>query len=151
MRRRSLGTIALTLVSVLVGLYSQFAAMTLVIAGSVFVPSGSAVAQAALLMGLLFLGVMVIAYTTALGFWAGRSWAWASGLTVFGTLIVASVLLALISTNALSAVAPTVGAVIGIWYLLRPATKAELSRSGAPAGAVEAATTGSLEAPQVAH
>jgi len=135
MPKRSRGATALSVVSVLVGLYCQFAAMALIIAASVFAPTGAAEVPLVLVIGLVFLVLMVLAYVTAFGFWFGRAWAWAASLTEFVGLIAASGILALASSNVVSAVLPIVGGSIGIWYLMRPATKSALGRDGRPAAA----------------
>lgn len=149
MPRRSRGATALSVVSVLVGLYSQFAAMALIVAASAFAPRGATDVSLVFALGLVFLALTILAYAAAFGFWAGHAWAWATGLTVFGTLMAASVVLTLASANLVSAVLPIVGGAVGIWYLMRPVTKAELSRTSAPSTAREGAPTTSLEAPQV--
>ena len=126
MRDRSLGVTALAFFSVMVALYSQMAAIALILGGSVFTAAGSVQGAAALLVGAVFLGVAVAAYAIGYAFWTRRHWSFAGGVTVFGTLIVANILLSLISGNPLSAVIPVVGSAIAIWELQRPAIKAEL-------------------------
>ena len=151
MAGRSPATIVLTVGSVLVGLYCQFAAVALLVTGSVFASGGSGAAQAALLVGLLFLVLTVAAYAVVYGLWAGRGWAWAGSIVVFSALIAASVLLTLISTNIPSAVGPTIGASAALWYLIRPGTKAQLLHPDPAAyGRAKALTSpGSMEASQL--
>ncbi len=127
MAGRSHATIVLAVGSVLVGFYSQFAAVALLVTGSAFAPEGSVEARVALLLGSIFLVITIAACAVAFGFWAGHGWSWAGGLLVFGALIVASVMLSLLSTNILSAVGPTLGASAALWYLTRPGARAQLS------------------------
>ena len=148
MPKRSRGATALSVVSVLVGLYSQFAAMALIIAASVFAPRGATDAPLVFALGLVFLALMILAYAAAYGFWAGQAWAWAPGLTEFGTLIAASVVLALVSGNLVSAALPVAAGAVGIWYLMRPATKAAPSPDGTPASADAPGISGTMDATQ---
>ena len=126
MRDRSLGVTALAFFTVMVALYSQMAAIALILGGSIFTAAGSVQGAAALLTGALFLGVAIAGYVVGYGFWTRRHWAWAGGMVVFATLIGANLILSLISANLLSSVLPVVGSVIAVWQLQRPATKAEL-------------------------
>lgn len=126
MRDRSLGVTALAFFTVMVALYSQMAAIALILGGSIFTAAGSVQGAAALLTGALFLGVAIAGYVVGYGFWTCRHWAWAGGMVVFAALIGANLILSFISANLLSAVLPVVGSVIAIWQLQRPATKAEL-------------------------
>lgn len=141
MQNRSFGTTTLAFSSVMVGLYTQFAAVALILTGSVFSPSGTIYAAASFALGALFFGLTFAAYFLAYGFWTRKSWAWAGGAALFVTLVVASVLLSLISTNFVSSVLPLAAAVVGIWFLNRPAVKADYLGAVAPAAATAAATS----------
>jgi hypothetical protein len=134
MTRHSRGTLILFVASMLVGLYCQFAAIALLLTGWLFQAGTSITASLALVVGFLFFGLMIAAYFLAYGFWAGQRWSWMLGLAVFGTLIVGSLLLTLISGNPNSAVGPTLGGATALWYLLRPTTKARLLGTSAPEG-----------------
>ena len=150
MQKRSFGVTTLAFSSVMVALYCQVAAVALIITGSVFSSSGSAYAAASFALGALFFGLTFASYFLAYGFWTGKSWAWAGGVALFATLVVASVVLSVISTNFVSTVLPLAAAVAGIWFLNRPAVKAELLGTEAPA-AVAVRTTSGLEAAEPAH
>jgi hypothetical protein len=158
-QKRPLGITALAFTSIVVGLYSQVAAVALLLGamlGGVFSADTTAVVIA---IGALYLGLMGAAYFVGFGFWNQRHWSWAGGIVVFSTLIVSSVALALIATNVVAALVPSLGAAAAIWYLLRPATKTQLLGTNdartadlPKADQAEApAPAGILDAPQVVH
>lgn len=126
MHKRSFGVTTLAFSSVMIALYSQFAAVALILTGSVWSSSGSVYASASFALGALFFGLTFASYFLAYGFWTQKSWAWAGGVALLATLVVASVALSVISTNFVSTVLPLAAAVAGIWYLNRPAVKTEL-------------------------
>ncbi len=150
MQKRSLGVTTLAFSSVMIALYSQFAAVALILTGSVFSQSGSVLAAASFTLGAVFFGLTFAAYFLAYGFWTAKSWAWAGGMAVVVTLVVASVILSVISSNFVSSVMPLVAAVAGIWYLNRPAIKAELLGTEAPAVATVGSNAG-IEVAEPAH
>lgn len=154
-QKRPLGITALAFTSIVVGLYGQVTAIALLLGGmlgGVFNADSVAIP-----LGALYLGLMGAAYFVGFGFWTQRHWAWAGGIVVFSTLIASSVALALIATNVVVALVPSLGAGVAIWYLLRPATKTQLlgtDDAGTPdqpkADQPDAAApAGILEAPQV--
>jgi hypothetical protein len=126
MQERSMEVTALAFFSVMVALYSQMAAIALILGGSIFAAAGSMHGAAALITGAVFLGVAVAAYAIGYAFWTRRHWSWAGGMVVFASLIVVNLVLSLISGNPLSAILPVVGSAIAIWQLQRPAIRAEL-------------------------
>ena len=126
MQDRSMAVTALAFFSVMVALYSQMAAIALILGGSVFTAAGSMHGAAALITGAVFLGVAVAAYAAGYAFWTRRHWSWAGGIVVFATLIGANLFLSLISGNLLSAILPVAGSIVAIWQLQRPAVRAEL-------------------------
>lgn len=126
MNDRSFGVTMLAVGSVMVGLYSQFAAITLLLTGSIFTVAGSYHAMLALFTGAVFLGITVAAYLIGFGFWTRKHWSWGAALAGACVLIAASMFLSLISTNFLSALLPSVAGVVAIAYLQRPAIRAEL-------------------------
>ena len=150
MQKRSFGVTTLAFSSVMVALYCQFAAVALIITGSVFSQSGSAYAAASFALGALFFGLTFASYFLAYGFWTGKSWAWAGGLALFATLVIASVALSVISTNFVSTVLPLAAAVAGVWYLNRPAVKAELLGTDVPV-ASKVSAGGGLEVAGPVH
>jgi hypothetical protein len=139
MQHRSIGITALAFSSVMIGLYCQYAAMALILAGSVFTPTGSTPAAIALLVGVVFLGLTVAAYFVGYGFWTRKHWSWAGGIALFGVLVGASLVLSFMATDYLSSVSPAVVAVIAVWYLNRPAIRAELLGEKEPARTQSAA------------
>lgn len=126
MHQRSLGVTVLAFGSVMVGLYCQFAAVALILLGSVFTPVGSTPAAIALLLGAVFLGLTVAAYFLGYGFWTRKHWAWAGGLALVAVLAVASLALSFTATSFLSSVSPVITAALAVWFLHRPAVRAEL-------------------------
>lgn len=133
MQKRSFGITTLAFGSVMIALYSQFAAVSLILTGSVWSSSGSIYATASFVLGALFFGITFASYFLAYGFWTRKSWAFAGSVTLFVTLVVASVALSVVSTNFTSTVLPLAAAIAGIWYANRPAVKAELVVEEAPA------------------
>ena len=127
MKKRSRGVTGLAFSSVLIGIYSQFAAVALILTGSVFSTSGSAYAGFAFILGSLFLGLTFASYFLVYGFWTRKSWSWAGGIALVITVAVASVALSVVSSNFLSSLLPMAAAVAGVWYLNRPEVKAELT------------------------
>jgi hypothetical protein len=126
MRHRSFGVTTLAFSTIMVALYSQVAAIALLLTGSVFTAAGSLQGAVALITGAVYLGLTVAAYLVGYGLWTGKPWSWAGGLVVFGTLIGASIFLSIISSVFVSALLPSVGAVVGIAYLRRASVRAEL-------------------------
>ena len=126
MQKRSFGVTTLAFSSVMVGLYCQFAAITLMLAGSVFTPTGSISGAIALFLGAVFLGTMVAAYLLGYGFWTRKHWSWAGGVALFGVLAGASLALSVTASDYLSSITPLVAGVLVVWYLNRPDIKAEL-------------------------
>lgn len=150
MRDRSLGVTTLAFSSVMVALYSQYAAIALVLTGSVYTAAGSLYAAVALMTGAAFLSLAVAAYAVGYGFWARKHWSWATGIAVFAFFIGANVFLSIISTSFVSALLPTVGGVIAIAYLQRPAVRAELLGTEAPAEAT-VRVADAMDAAEPAH
>ena len=158
-QKRPLGITALAFTSIVVGLYSQVTAIALLMGGMLGGVFNADITAIVLAIGALCLGLMGAAYFVGFGFWTQRHWSWAGGLVVFSTVIVSSVALALITTNVVAALVPSLGAGAAIWYLLRPATKTQLlgtddveTADQPKADQPEApAPAGVLDAPQVVH
>jgi len=141
---RPVGTTALALASVTVGLYSQVAAMVMLLGGVALGMVGQAHTTFLVAFGAVYLGLMVASYVVGCGFWMQRHWSWTGGVVVFGTLIVISTLTAVVSGN-LWAIAPAVGGGLAIAYLWRPATRERLvagprATTTAPAADMSATT-----------
>lgn len=149
--KRPLGITALAFASVMVGLYCQIAAMALLFGGTVLAVTRSDLSVVVVALGVLYLGLMAAAYFVGYGFWSQRHWSWAGGIVVFSVLIVFSVLLVFISGNVLSAVGPSAGAAVAVWYLYRPATRRQLlgtARTAEPDQVELPAGLGAGETPQ---
>ena len=150
MHGRSHGVTALAYGSVLIGLYCQFAALGLILTGSVYAPSGEPSAAATLVIGAFFFGLTFASYFLGYGYWTHKSWSWAGGIALFAVLVVASAALSLVASDFVSTILPLATAVVGIWYLNRPAIKAELLGTEMPAQ-VPVATHESLKGAEPAH
>ena len=150
MRERSLGVTTLAFASVMVALFCQFAAVALIMMGSLFAVAGSVPAVFTLVLGAVFLGLAFAAYFQGYGFWARKHWSWAGGVTLFVVFAVANVVLSTIATNFVSTILPALGAIVAVLYLHRPAVKAELL--GQPeAAAATAPVTADLKGAEPAH
>ncbi len=126
MRDRSIGVTALAFSAVMVALYSQYAAVALLLTGSVSNTAGSSLGPITVITGALFMGLTVAAYLVGYGFWTGKHWSWAGGMVVFVTLVAASFILSVISTNFTSLVLPSIGAIVAMTYLQRSPVRREL-------------------------
>jgi len=111
---------------VIVGFYCQLAAFALILNTALFTDAGSVAGLAAVALGPLFAILSVASYALAYGLWAHKHWAWTGATVALVALIGASVGLALVSTNMASAVAPSLGAALGIWYMHRPLIRDEI-------------------------
>ena len=149
MRQRSFGVTALSFSSVMVALYSQFAAIALLLTASVFTAAGSTPAAFVLLLGAVFLGLTIAAYAVGYGFWARKQWSWTAGMALLVVFAVANVVLSAISANFISSILPAFAAIAAVWYLQRPAIKAELTGDAAPAAL--SLTVDALEGVEPAH
>ena len=150
MQKRSVGVTTLAFGSIMVALYGQFAAVSLILTGALWSPSGSIYATISYALGVVFAVLVVASYFLAYGYWTRKHWAWAGGVAQFVTLVVASVILSLVSTNFTSTVLPLAAAVAGIWFLNRPATRVELLGTTAPEAEAAAIPAG-LEVAKPVH
>jgi hypothetical protein len=129
---RPIGITALAFVAILVGLYSQVAALALLVGGVVFGLVGTASTTSLVAIGAVYFGLMVAAYLVGFGLWMQRHWSWAGAFVVFAVLIAVSFFTALVSGNTGSAVVPMAGAGIALAYLFLPSTRARLLGTAAP-------------------
>ena len=126
MQDRSFGVTTLAFSSVMVGLYCQYAAIALILTGSVFTAAGSFQAGLALITGAVFFGLTFAAYFVAYGLWTRKHWSWAGTVVLFATFIVANAALSVLSANPINTLVPAIGGGLALWFLARPAIKAEL-------------------------
>ena len=145
MRDRSFGVTTLSFTSVMAALFCQLAAVALIMSGSYFASLGSLHGAATLVAGAFFFGAMVSFYALAYGFWAGNAWSWAAGSATFAALIVANVLLSVLAGNIAALLLPSIGAGVAVWYLQRPAIRAELTGKAVPAKAQVQVSDGAAE------
>jgi hypothetical protein len=144
MRKRPFPIITLAYGSMMVALYTQLGAIALLLGGSFFTALGSMQGAAALLLGAVFLGTTVAAYAVTYGLWMQRHWSWAGGVTVFGMLILGSILLSALANTGLAAVLPVSGGIAGIWLMTRPSVKLALLGNGHGADAQESTAPESM-------
>ena len=149
MHTRSLGTLTLAFTAVMVALHAQLAAVVLMLGGGFFSTFGSVQGAAALVLGIVYLGIAVAAYATAAGTWLHKPWAWTVGMAAFGTLIAASLLLTILSGSLMAAPLPLILSGIGIGLLTRPAIKAEMLGGEVPE--TQAVSVDGGEVPEPAH
>jgi hypothetical protein len=133
MRNRSIGVTALAFSTIMLAIYGQYAAIVLLMTGSVFTPFGSFAAAASLVTGATFMGITVAAYVVGFGLWTRRSWSWNGAIAVYAAFLVANIVLSILATNFVSAVLPTIGAIAAVAYLQRPAVRAEITGEAIPA------------------
>ncbi len=150
MRDRSFGVTALAFSAVMVALYGQFAGIALLLTGSVSIAAGSSLGVITLITGAIFMGLTFAAYFVGYGFWTGKHWSWAGGMVVFATLIAASVVLSVISTNYTSLVLPSIGAIVAMGYLQRPLVRRALLGATA-VGDVQVSMMGDRTEAKLAH
>ena len=81
-----------------------------------------------------------------------RSWSWAWAMGIYLTFFVANAFLSVLVGNFASAILPTVGVAAAVVFLNRPAVRAELRSTIAPASvAVPAPMAVRGKAPELAH
>lgn len=133
MTKRSLGVTVLAFSTIMVALYSQYAAISLIVTGSVFLPSGQIAALLTTIVGAVFVGLTSAGYVVGVALWMRRSWAWAWAMGIYLTFFVANAFLSVLSGNFASAILPTIGVAAAVVYLNRPTVRAELHTANAPA------------------
>lgn len=133
MRKRSIGVSVLAFSTIMVALYSQYAAISLVVTGSVFAPSGQVVAFLTAATGILFAGLTAASYVVGVGLWLRKPWSrvWAMG--IYLTFFLANALLSALAGNVGSSILPTIGVAAAVVYLNRPQVRAELQGAEKPA------------------
>jgi hypothetical protein len=141
MRDRPIGVATLATGTAAAALYCQLAGVALLLSGSIFGTASSVQTMATLAVGAIFFALSLAAFLLGHAFWVGKSWSWSVGTTVYAALLGASVLLAMLSTRPASALVPSIVALVAIWYLHRPTTRAALdgvarrTEAAAPASA----------------
>ena len=152
MTKRSFGVTVLAFSTIMVALCSQYAALSLLVTGSVFAPSGQLAAYLTIITGAVFTGVTAASYVVGVALWLRKSWAWGWAMGIYLTFFVANAFLSVLVGNFWSSILPTIGVAAVVVYLNRPQVRAELRGSTDSASA--SATTPireRLEAPKPAH
>jgi hypothetical protein len=154
MAKRSLGVTVLAASTIIVALYSQYAALSLLVGGSVLASSGDLTRLITTITATTFVGLTAAGYVIGVALWMRKAWSrgWAMGFYL--TFSVANALLAALIGNIGSAVLLTVGVAVAVVFLNRPRVRAELQgakgSSRAPAAA-ETPIAERIEAPGPAH
>ena len=152
MTKRSFGVTVLAFSTIMVALYSQYAALSLLVTGSVFLPSGELAAMITVITGATFVGLTSAGYVVGVALWMRRSWAWGWAMGLYITFFAANAFLSVLANNFGSALLPTIGVALAVVFLRRPAVRAELASAAAPAAApVTATSSHRLEVPKPAH
>lgn len=150
MTKRSFGVTVLAFSTIMVALYSQYAAISLVVTGSVFAPSGELVAMITFATGAAFMVLTAAGYIAGVGLWTRKSWSWTAAVGIYIGFFVANAFLSALAANFASAVLPTIGVALALVFLHRPQVRAELGgqavATSAPAPSVPA-----VEVPRPAH
>jgi hypothetical protein len=144
MPKRSIGVTVLAFGTVMLAIYSQYAAISLLLTGSAFIVGGGLASVLTLIDGAAFLALAAIGYTVAFGLWTRRAWARTNAIALYATFLVANIMLSLLASNFVSAIVPTIAVVAGILYLRRADVRVEL------AAAEPGAALDGVRAPEVA-
>ena len=154
MAKRSLGVTVLAASTIMVAIYSQYAALSLLVGGSALASSGELTRLITGTTATAFVGLTVAGYVVGVALWMRRAWSrgWAMGFYL--TFFVANALLAALLGNFGSAVLLTIGVAVAVVFLHRPRVRAELqgAKGSSRASVVgEAPITERVEAPGPAH
>jgi hypothetical protein len=136
MHKRSIAVTVLAFSTVMLAIYSQYAAISLLLTGSAFIAGGGIAAVLTLIDGAAFLALAALGYTVAFGLWTRRAWARTNAIALYVTFLVANVMLSLLADNFISAIVPTIAVVVGIVLLRRADVREEL-RTAEPVAALE--------------
>ena len=129
MTKRSFGITVLAFSTIMVALYSQYAALSLIVTGSVFAPSGELAAVLTIITGAVFTGLTAASYVVGVALWLRKSWAWGWAMGIYLTFFVANAFLSVLVGNFGSSILPTIGVAAAVVYLNRPQVRAELRDS----------------------
>jgi hypothetical protein len=130
MRERPIGVAALTLASVVVGIFSLVIAIALLLGVSIGAVWSGDGGTGAFLIGLIAFGLAPAAFFVGGGLWLQKHWAWAGAIVMFGAVIVVSLALVVIGSSLVAAIVPVAAAALAIAFLMRPSTKADLQAPG---------------------
>jgi hypothetical protein len=154
MTKRSFGVTVLAFSTIMVALYSQYAALSLIVTGSVFAPSGELAAFLTIITGALFAGLTAASSVVGVALWLRKSWAWGWAMGIYLTFFVANAFLSALSGNFGSSILPTIGVAAAVVFLNRPHVRAELRDRTEPTAAASSAPSHigeRLDAPEPAR
>ena len=154
MAKRSLGVTVLAASTIMVALYSQYAALTLLVGGSALASSGDLSRLITATTATAFVGLTAAGYVVGVALWMRKAWSrrWAMGF--YPAFFVANAFLAALLGNFGSAVLLTIGVAGAVVFLRRPRVRAELQGARGPSRAplgTEAPIIERVEAPGPAH
>lgn len=144
MEKRSVGVTVLAFGTVMLAIYSQHAAVALLLTGSAFAADGGLAAILTIMNGAAFLALAGTAYAVGFGLWMRRAWARPCAVALYVTFVVANVMLSLLASNLGSTIVPTIAVVAALVYMRRDDVRAEL-------GATEPAALAGVRVTEVAQ
>ena len=155
MAKRSLGVTVLALGTIMVALYSQYAALTLFVGVPLFAAGGELAAFTTSATTVAFVGLTATGYVTGVALWMRRPWSRVLAMGVYLTFFVANALLAILTGNIGTALLFAVCVAAAIGFLRRPQVRAELEGSRdvslVPTTVADRIAAEHLEAPRPAH
>lgn len=131
MKRRTIGVSVLASGTTLMAIYSQYAAITLLLTVTALAPEGSLRGTLAMLTGGVFLGLVISGYVVGFGLWTRRAWSWHAAIAFYLVFFGANIVLSVLANNYLSAVMPALVVAAAVVYLHQPAVRVELARAAA--------------------
>jgi hypothetical protein len=143
MKRRRIGVTVLASGTTVMAIYSQYAAITMLLTVAALAPEGSLRGTLAMFIGLVFLGLVFSGYVMGFGLWTRRAWSWHGAIAFYMVFFGANIVLSVLSNNYASAVLPAVVVAAAVSYLHQPAVRAEIVRATASRSRVAGVAQGS--------
>ena len=129
MPRRSTGLTVLAAGTALVAVFSQYAAIALLLTDRVSRASSSLESGLTLVTGVAFVGLALLAYSVSVGLWLRRGWAWHGAFVVYASLFVASASLSVLLLNITTGLVMGLAVVAAFVFLRRPSVRCEIAGS----------------------
>lgn len=123
MHERTLGVTALSVLTAMVGIYGLWAAVALLMGGTLTSFAGSDQGTMLLVLSAVFFAQAIAAFVVATGLWTRSSWAWSASAGVFVVLVVINVVLSVVASSYINLVLPLIGSIGGLIYLYRPSVR----------------------------
>ena len=129
MPRRPIGVTVLAAGTALVAIFSQYAAIALLLTDRASRAPSPLESGLTLVTGLVFVSLAVLAYGVSVGLWFRRGWARPGAIVVYATLFVASTSLSVLLLNFSTCLVLGLAVVVALVYLRRPSVRAEIAGS----------------------